>query len=99
MKDVGLFFSISIDRTDLCRIFRLGTEPQLGTISLTLVFQFLNGRFRGNRFSLILSTEIDTMCISVVLLVLSAELIHWTQVASGAVGRANVGLCRAKSLL
>jgi len=44
MNDVELFFSISIDRTDLCRIFRLGTEPQLGTISLKLVFQFLNGR-------------------------------------------------------
>jgi len=37
---------------------------------------------------------IERICIFVVL---SAELIRWTQAASGAAGRANVGLCDTAS--
>jgi len=46
---------------------------------LKLAFRSLEGRCRSNQL----------------LLVLSTELIRWTQAASGAAGRANVALCRA----
>jgi len=47
--------------------------------NLKLVFRSLKGRCHDNQF----------------LSVLSTERIRWTQAASGAAGRANVGLCRA----
>ena len=49
----------------------------------------------NNQFLLALSTDLHILCISVAL---STELIHWTQVASSAGGRANVGLFTASSL-
>jgi len=50
-------------------------------INLKLVFRFLKGRCHGNQF----------------LLILSAELIFFTLLAGGAVGRANLRLCCASS--
>jgi len=45
-------------------------------------------------FFSVLAALLHRICISVVS---STELICWTQAASGAAGRANVGLCRACS--
>jgi len=59
-------------------------------VNLKLVVRFLKGSCHGNPFLLGLSTELHRICISVVI---STELIRWTQAASGGAGRANVGLC------
>ena len=55
-------------------------------INLTLVAK---GCCQGNQLLLVLSTEMHIICMSVVL---STELIFWTEAASGASRRANVGL-------
>jgi len=63
-------------------------------ISLKLVFESLKGCCRLNQLLLDLSTEVHRIYISVVL---STELISWMQAASGAAGRANIGLCSESS--
>jgi len=46
----------------------------------------VKGRCRGKQFLLVISTELQSICISVVL---STELIRWTQAAGDAAGWAE----------
>ena len=57
-------------------------------------FSISQGTLSRQPFFSVLATLLHRICISVVS---STELICWTQAASGAAGRANVGLCRACS--
>ena len=64
-------------------------------VNLKLVCRSARDVAIETNFCWILFRELHKICISAVL---STELVRWTQAASGADGRVNVGLCAASSL-
>ena len=64
-------------------------------VNLKLVCRAARDVAIATNFCWILFRELHKICISAVL---STELVRWTQAASGADGRVNVGLCAASSL-